>query len=77
MQQSLDALGVPVTIVVLANDSTATLIYGKFLDQKTGIGLIMGSGTNIAYIEEVSKFGPITDVVGTFGEKVDRISCQH
>lgn len=72
LQQSLDALKVPVKVAALANDATTTLIYGKYLDQETSIGLIMGSGTNIAYIEEVDRFGPITDVVGTFGEKVDR-----
>lgn len=72
LQESLDALQVPVRVAALANDATATLIYGRYLEPETSIGLILGSGTNLAYIEEVDRFGPITDAVGTFGEPVDR-----
>lgn len=68
LQQSIDSLQLPVKVVALANDSTATLVYSIYLDQDAAAGLILGSGTNIAYLEEVSRFGKITDPVATFGE---------
>src|SRR5699024_2135310 len=72
LQEHLKALNVPVKVVALANDATSTLNYGKYLDQETSVGLIMGSGTNVAYIEEVSRFNQISDAKKTFGEDVKR-----
>ncbi|KAF7494380.2 hypothetical protein SSS_09794 [Sarcoptes scabiei] len=53
-QKSIDSLQLPVEIVALANDSTTTLICGKYFDPKTEISLILGSGGNVAYVENVA-----------------------
>jgi len=72
LQASLDSLQVPVKVVALANDATATLAYAKYLDKDTSASLILGSGTNVGYIENVSRFGPISNPVKTFGENVQQ-----
>lgn len=64
-QASIDALKLPVKIVALANDSTATLIYGKFLDPETDVSLILGSGGNVAYIEKVERDKRLANVEHT------------
>lgn len=64
-QESIDALKLPVKIVALANDSTATLIYGKFLDPETSVSLILGSGGNVAYTEKVERDKRLANVEHT------------
>ncbi|OTF81851.1 Hexokinase-like protein, partial [Euroglyphus maynei] len=43
LQNSIDSAGLPVKVVVLANDSTTTLVYGRFVDPQTRASLILGS----------------------------------
>lgn len=66
-QQSLDDLGLPVQVVVIANDVTSTLVMGMYQEPLTRIGFILGSGTNIGYVEKVANFGKVVDPVKTFG----------
>lgn len=72
-QKSLDSLNVPVKIVALANDSTTTLVYGKHLVPETTISVILGSGSNVAYVEKVSNCPTIKDPVETFGSDVKEV----
>ncbi|CAE1251455.1 HK [Acanthosepion pharaonis] len=43
----------PVKLVAIISDTTAALITGNFLDKKCTIGLILGTGSNVCYIENV------------------------
>lgn len=43
-----------VDVVAILNDTTGTLMAGSYLDKKCGIGIIMGTGCNAAYVEKVS-----------------------
>lgn len=68
------------TVIAILNDTTGTLIQGSYLDKSTGIGLILGTGSNACYIENVDRLtwdGPKpesgTDVIvdiewGAFGD---------
>jgi hexokinase len=42
-----------VDVVAVLNDTTGTLLAGSYLDKKCGVGLIMGTGCNAAYVENV------------------------
>jgi len=44
-----------VDVVAILNDTTGTLIKGAYDDQQTGIGLILGTGSNAAYLEDAEK----------------------
>ncbi|KAL1880565.1 hypothetical protein VTK73DRAFT_5578 [Phialemonium thermophilum] len=43
---------IPVTLEVLTNDTTATLIASAYADPRTRIGCIFGTGCNAAYMED-------------------------
>lgn len=42
-----------IDVVAILNDTTGTLVNGIYLDKECVIGVVIGSGTNIAYIEKV------------------------
>ncbi|CAL4067729.1 unnamed protein product [Meganyctiphanes norvegica] len=44
---------VKIYVPAIINDTTGTLIQGAFLDQRTAIGLILGTGGNASYIEKI------------------------
>lgn len=44
--------GVPIKIAALVNDTTGTLIASAYVDPRTRIGCIFGTGCNAAYMEE-------------------------
>lgn len=67
LQEAISILALPVRVVALANDTTACLVYAIYLDPETTAGLILGSGTNLAYIESVERYGKIADPRATFG----------
>ncbi|OKL64265.1 hypothetical protein UA08_00931 [Talaromyces atroroseus] len=58
LQESIDKLGLPVSVTVLANDSVGTLLTRSYAaGQKTSstlAAIIVGTGTNAAYVEKVS-----------------------
>ncbi|XP_071112937.1 hexokinase type 2-like [Haliotis cracherodii] len=45
--------GLPVDVVAVMSDTTSTLMAGNYLDKKCRIGLILGTGFNIAFVEHV------------------------
>lgn len=49
----LEKKNLPVKLVAIISDTTAALITGNFLDKKCTIGLILGTGSNVCYIENV------------------------
>lgn len=54
MARQLKDMDVKVYVPAILNDTTGTLIQGAYLDHRTAIGLILGTGGNASYIEKVS-----------------------
>ena len=48
--------GLKVNVVAILNDTTGTLVKGRYDDPNCCIGLILGTGCNGAYLEKVEKF---------------------
>ncbi|XP_071439934.1 hexokinase-4-like [Hetaerina americana] len=46
-----------VEVQAVLNDTTGTLVQGAYLDSRTAIGLILGTGSNACYIEKAAKVG--------------------
>ena len=46
---------IKVNVVAILNDTTGTLVKGYYDDPQTGIGLILGTGCNGAYLEDANK----------------------
>ena len=44
-----------VNVIAILNDTTGTLVKGHYDNPQTGIGLILGTGCNGAYLEDASK----------------------
>jgi hexokinase len=58
LQTEIDALGLPVKVAALVNDTVGTLMARSYTspgDTKTLIGAIFGTGTNGAYVEKLGK----------------------
>lgn len=56
LQESLDQIGLPVQVCALANDSVGTLLARAYTSPEPGstlAGVIIGTGTNAAYIEKL------------------------
>ncbi|KAG8194447.1 hypothetical protein JTE90_011055 [Oedothorax gibbosus] len=47
--------GVDVDVVAVINDATGTMMMGSYLDKRSAIGLILGTGCNAAYFEKVER----------------------
>ncbi|KAK7108300.1 hexokinase-4-like [Littorina saxatilis] len=48
-----NAPDVPVEVVVVMSDTTSTLMAGNYVDKKARIGLILGTGCNAAFVENL------------------------
>ncbi|KAJ2939990.1 hypothetical protein O0L34_g6699 [Tuta absoluta] len=55
LQRCLDARGLKVTVRVLLNDTTGTLVAGAHIDPACGIGVILGTGSNGCYMERAAR----------------------
>ncbi|XP_026501704.1 hexokinase-2-like [Vanessa tameamea] len=55
LQRCLHARGLRVTVQVLLNDTTGTLVAGAQLDPAVVIGVIMGTGSNGCYMERAER----------------------
>ncbi|XP_035213132.1 hexokinase-1-like [Stegodyphus dumicola] len=47
--------GVAVEVVAVINDATGTMMMGSYLDKRSAIGLILGTGCNASYFEKVDR----------------------
>ena len=50
-----------VEVVAILNDSTGTLVKGSYLDPDCCIGMILGSGFNICYIERIERIKKLNE----------------
>ncbi|CAG9109481.1 unnamed protein product [Plutella xylostella] len=55
LQTRLRERGLKVTVQVLLNDTTGTLVAGAQLNPDVGIGVILGTGSNGCYMEKASR----------------------
>lgn len=55
LQRCLSARSLDVTVRVLLNDTTGTLVAGAHIDRNVGIGVILGTGSNGCYMERASR----------------------
>ncbi|XP_054164286.1 hexokinase-1-like [Oppia nitens] len=58
LQEAIDRVrsgGLPVDVVAILNDSTGTLVKGVYLDGKCSVGMILGTGSNMCYIERADR----------------------
>ncbi|CAG9796018.1 unnamed protein product [Diatraea saccharalis] len=55
LQRCLHQRGLDVTVRVLLNDTTGTLVAGAHIDPAVGIGVILGTGSNGCYMERADR----------------------
>ena len=60
--------GVDVKVPALMNDSVAALVGAKYRDPDTKVGVILGTGTNCAYIESVKNIKTLPEVYNKRGD---------
>lgn len=54
LSEALEMRGLPIEVCAIINDTTGTLVASNFIDPKTQIGLIFGTGCNAAYYERLA-----------------------
>lgn len=62
-------------LTALINDTTGTLIASHYVNPRTKIAVIFGTGCNAAYMEKVGKIGKIKDL-GIDEEAEMAINCE-
>nr|KAJ3419923.1 hexokinase A [Polyrhizophydium stewartii] len=55
LQAALDRKRLRVRVVALVNDAVGTLVAHAFKDTSTHLGVILGTGTNAAYVERIDR----------------------
>ncbi|THV02243.1 hexokinase [Dendrothele bispora CBS 962.96] len=61
-RKSLEKYNVPVVMTALINDTTGTLIASHYVNPRTKIAVIFGTGCNAAYMENVRDIEKIKDL---------------
>jgi len=70
LEASLEEQGVNGKVFAILNDTVGTLAASKFCDQDTQLGVILGTGSNAAYIEGASRISKLKEkeAAGAGGE---------
>lgn len=71
LQKEIDALNLPVRVAALVNDTVGTLMARSYTSPgRTGtlLGAIFGTGTNGAYVEDLSRVSKMTSGASEVGE---------
>jgi len=55
LHKSFEKLGLNIKIVALVNDTPGTMFAGAYKDPNVAAGLILGTGTNLCYVEKVAR----------------------
>lgn len=74
LQREIDALDLPVTVAALVNDTVGALMARSYTSPgklPTLIGAIFGTGTNGAYIEQLSRIKKLADIDAKEGKNYD------
>lgn len=73
--QSLEKYGLPIKLTALINDTTGTLIASHYVNPRTKIAVIFGTGCNAAYMEHVKDIEKIKEL-GIDGAADMAINCE-
>ncbi|KAF9224913.1 hexokinase [Gyrodon lividus] len=74
-KQSLAKYNLPIQLTALINDTTGTLIASHYVNPRTKIAVIFGTGCNAAYMEHVKDISKIANL-GIPGEAEMAINCE-
>jgi len=66
---------VPVELTAIINDTTGTLIASSYVNPRTKIAVIFGTGCNAAYMERVGRI-PKINHLGIDGDAEMAINCE-
>jgi len=64
-----------IALEAIINDTTGTLIASQYVRPQTKIGVILGTGCNAAYLEDISCIGKLKDAGVDPSEKM-AINCE-
>lgn len=76
LRDSFVRLNVPVRIVSIINDTTGTLIASNYVESRTKIACIFGTGCNAAYMERIGNVPKISNL-GLPAEELMAINCEY
>ncbi|KAI5114738.1 hypothetical protein M0805_007782, partial [Coniferiporia weirii] len=74
-RKSIEKLNLPIKLTALINDTTGTLIASHYVNPRTKIAVIFGTGCNAAYMEHVSDIEKINNL-GISGDAEMAINCE-
>ncbi|KAF9026868.1 hexokinase [Hymenopellis radicata] len=74
-RQSLETYKLPITLTALINDTTGTLIASHYVNPRTKIAVIFGTGCNAAYMEKMSNIDKIKNL-GINDDAEMAINCE-
>lgn len=74
-RDALEKHKVPVVLESVINDTTGTLIASQYVDPRTRIGVIFGTGCNAAYMERVRNIDKMAPL-GIDGDESMAINCE-
>ncbi|KAL5508782.1 hypothetical protein ACEPAG_4761 [Sanghuangporus baumii] len=80
-RKSIEKLDLPINLTALINDTTGTLIASHYVNLRTKIAVIFGTGCNAAYMEKVSEITKVHDLgldrseTGPYSEKATASGC--
>ncbi|KAI9320705.1 hexokinase-domain-containing protein [Dichotomocladium elegans] len=75
LQDALLRKNLPVKVSALVNDTVGTLLSHAYRNPKTTVGMILGTGSNGAYIEQMSKIGKWKGGETTSSEMIINMEC--
>ncbi|RKO87403.1 hypothetical protein BDK51DRAFT_16571 [Blyttiomyces helicus] len=70
LQDAFHRKGLKIEVSALANDTVGTLIAHAYVDASTYVGVILGTGTNAAYVERVDQIPKWKGAAPSSGEMV-------
>ncbi|KAF8699863.1 Hydroxymethylglutaryl-coenzyme A reductase, partial [Rhizoctonia solani] len=74
-RKSLEKAQVPIKMTALINDTTGTLIASSYVNPRTKIAVILGTGCNAAYMEKISNIPKIKHL-GLPDDELMAINCE-
>jgi len=72
LREAIERKGLNIKVMSILNDTTAVLALGLYMKPEAAIGFILGTGTNICYLERVDRIKKI-DPIATFGSDVKHV----
>jgi len=74
LNQAFIRKGLNVKVTALVNDTVGTLISHAYNDPQTLVGVILGTGTNAAYVEKIENVKKWKGAIPASGEMI--INCE-